>query len=216
MARGKPSRQKVGASETPRDNLLRVMQERGLKAHPWAKAAGLRSSTIYNFLAGTTQSLSADTLSRLAAVAGVSVDELLGSAAPAKPKQTVKVEGVVGVYGRIYQAESEQDAIDRPPGIAPDADVAAVRVDGDGLHPIPAGWHVVYEREPRDPETLLRKLAVVLAAGATHAVVREIRRGSTAGLYTLIGWSTAPAEDVEITRAHAIVAIVQPLTASGG
>ena len=213
MRKQKKSNAPHSAAVGLRDNFEKVMRDRGLKPHPWAKSAGLRSSTIYNALAGTTQRLSSDTLQRLAQAAGISVDELLGreTSQPVAAKRPVQVMGVIGVYGRIYQSDETDGVIERPPGVAADADVVAVRVDGDGLHPIPPGWHVIYEREARDPEGLLKKLAVVLPTGSTHAVVREIRRGSTAGLYTLIGWACAPAEDVEITRAHAVVAIVQPL-----
>ena len=45
-----------------RENLISFMDARGLKPHPWATKAGIRSSTLYNFLAGKSASLSSDTL----------------------------------------------------------------------------------------------------------------------------------------------------------
>lgn len=198
-------------AKSARDNFRAFMDGRDLKPHPWATKAGIRSSTLYNFLAGKSDSLSTDTLQKLAKAAGATVDEILGGTLPRpKPKQaTVSVTAVVGVHGRLFAME-EHESIARPPGIPDDVEVLAARIDGDGLHPIPGGWLVLYEARTRSPTAMLKKLAVVKVAGKPNLMVREIRRGSTAGLFTLIGWGTAAVEDVEIDEAHLILSIVQP------
>jgi DNA-binding Xre family transcriptional regulator len=192
-----------------REALLKFMQERRLKAHPWAQKAGIRSSTLYNFMGGKSAALTTDTLQKLAKAADSTVDELLGNAV-ITPASVVEVVAVIGIYGRLFEV-SEKQVTERPPGVPISVEVLAARIDGDGLHPVPPGWLVFYERERRDPMALLGKLAVVRVAGARQEYVREIRRGAAAGLFTLAAWNASPIEDVEIESAHAVLAIAQPV-----
>ena len=193
-----------------RNNLLAFMETRALKPHPWATKAGIRSSTLYNYLAGKSASLSSDTLQRLAKAAGATVDEVLGGKPP-ESKQSptgVPVTALVGVYGRLFMMiETEQ--IERPVGVPEGVAVLAARIDGDGLHPIPSGWYVFYEEKPRGPSELVGKLAVVEVKGQPQRLVRQLQKGSTAGLYTLVAWSSGPLADVEVTAAHAVLSIAQ-------
>lgn len=193
-----------------RENLISFMDARGLKPHPWATKAGIRSSTLYNFLAGKSASLSSDTLQKLAKVAGCTVDELLEGKSPAKVNlpALVQVTALVGVYGRLFEVD-EVKSIERPAGVPDGVEVLAARVDGDGLHPIPAGWHVFYEAKPRPPVELIGKLAVVAVEGRAERMVRQLQKGSVAGLYTLIAWGSGPMTDIEVKAAHAVLSIAQ-------
>lgn len=58
--------------------LRRFMDAHNLKAGPWAKAARLAESTLYNFLRGDTDSLNQRTLEKLAANQSVPVSVLIG------------------------------------------------------------------------------------------------------------------------------------------
>lgn len=196
----------------PRDILKTLMEKRGLKPHPWAQRAGIRSSTLYNFLSGGSESLSSETLTRLARVEGMTVDELLGLSKPAPAvARTVPLIAVVGIHGRLFAVDREEQ-IERPGNLPEALEVVAARVDADALHPIPAGWLVIYEREGRDPADLIGKLAVVRPRGGRNEMIREVRRGSMAGLYTLIAWTSGVIEDVEIESAHAVVSLQQPVS----
>ena len=196
-----------------RDSFKSFMEKRGLKPHPWAKKAGIRSSTLYNYLSGVSENLTADTLQKLAKAAGSSVDELLGNS-PSLPKpiatQLVRVDAVVGIYGRMFNVEGEE-FVQRPVGLPSDIEVVAARIDKDGLHPVPGGWTMFYEKNPRNPEELIGKLAVVTVAPQMQRLVREIHRGTRAGLYTLTAWNAAILTDVEIADAHVVVSIAQAL-----
>lgn len=198
----------------PRDSFRAFMEERKLKPHPWAQKAGVRSSTLYNYLAGKSASLSSDTLQKLARAANSTVDELLGLVPPNSMKEgaptAVRVVAVVGIYGKVFEVEMEE-RVERPAGLPEGVDVLAARIDKDGLHPLPQGWLVFYEEQPREPQSLLSKLAVVKPAGSSQRMIREIRKGSTAGLYTLAAWNASPLEDVEIESAHAVLSISQPV-----
>jgi transcriptional regulator with XRE-family HTH domain len=186
----------------------RFMDERGLKPHPWAQAAGLRSSTIYNFLSGKSLSLSSDSLERLAKAAGASVDEILsGEKTNNMSEAPVLVPYTVGVYGRLFSMDRPLH-VQRPAGVPAEVEVVAARIDGDGLHPIPDGWIVYFEAKPRDPEALIGKLCVVQVAGGQR-LIREIRRGQNPGLYTLLSWTASPMEQAQVQAAHLIISIAQ-------
>lgn len=188
--------------------LRRFMEARGLKPHPWAQAAGLRSSTIYNFLSGKSLSLSSDTLERLAKAAGATVDEILsGEKTNNMIEAPVLVPYTVGVYGRLFAMDKPLH-VQRPAGVPAEVEVVAARIDGDGLHPVPDGWMVYFEAQPRDPELLVGKLCVVQVAGGQR-LIREIRRGQNPGLYTLLSWSASPMEQAQIQAAHLIISIAQ-------
>lgn len=211
--------------------LQAFMAAKGLKPHPWAQAAGLRSSALYNFLAGRSHSLTTDTLQKLARAAGATVDEILsgtlnkpaghapkGTARPgsrptaAAPTTTsggeVALQWLVGAYGKMFAMDAAV-AVPRPVGISPGVEAVAARIDGDGLHPIPSGWMVYFEAAAKSPEEVVGKLCVVRMRGAKQPMIREVRRGATPGLYTLLSWSAGPLEEVEVVEAHPVLSITQ-------
>lgn len=210
--------------ERSRAALVSFMDARALKPHPWAQAAGLRSSTLYNFLAGRSHSLSSDSLQRLAKAAGVTVDELLGGEPAAAQQQgrpqeagtpgpptsggSVAIRWLVGIYGRLFPMEKDV-IVSRPVGLPDGVEVVAARIDGDGLHPIPTDWMVFFAAQSKPPEEVLGKICVVRIRGSTQAMVREVRRGSAAGLYTLLSWAASPMENVEVLEAHPVLSITQ-------
>lgn len=203
--------------------LKAFMAAKGLKPHPWAQAAGMRSSALYNFLSGRTHSLNADSLQKLAKAANATVDEILsgkvdGHAPKSRPKEgvaptttsrgDVPLRWLVGVYGKMFAMEKAM-TVPRPVGVPPGVESVAARVDGDGLHPIPSGWIVFFEAAAKTPEEVIGKLCVVRVRGTQQPLIREVRRGATPGLYTLLSWSASPLEEVEVVEAHPVLAITQ-------
>lgn len=189
--------------------LKKFMESRSLKPHPWALSAGIRSSTLYNFLAGKSATLSSETLEKLAQAAGASVDEILGRVTAHADNASVPLKWIVGIHGRLFEMDVEEK-VAAPAGATKDKPLVAARVDGDGLHPVRAGWLVYFEEQATPPEKLVGKLAVVRIAGKPQQMIREVRKGTTAGLYTLLSWSAAPIDDVEIESAHLVVSFTQP------
>jgi hypothetical protein len=105
--------------------------------------------------------------------------------------------------------EGEALTIKAPPGVS--GNVAAALIDGDGLHPVPAGWAVVYEVEPADPYLLIGKVALVRwDGGGERPVVRTVRRGGPPGTFTLQAFNGSMTEDVEILAAHKVVCFSAP------
>lgn len=189
----------------PRNVLRRVMEERGLNPHALAQKAKVRPSTLYNFLSGVSETLSVPVIEKIALAAGVSVDALLGNA-PLKGG-AIPIVWEVGNLGKLFDAEPVLH-LERPPGIDPDEDLVAARSD-DALRPMPGSWFILFRKQPEDPERLIGQLCVVRTAQSAAPMIRELRRGSQRGLYTLQFWSAPTIEDVEIVAAHKIVTLSQ-------
>lgn len=190
----------------PREILRRLMEEHKLNPHALAQKAKITPSTLYNFLSGVSETLSVPVIEKIAAVTGASVDSLLGNAPMAGGKIPIAWE--VGILGRLFP-DGRNLTLDRPPGLDPAEEVVAAIANDEALRPMPGEWNVLFRRDPEDPEGLLGKLCVVRTTGAQGPLVRELRRGSRRGLYTLNFWTVAPLEDVEVLAAHRIVSLQQ-------
>lgn len=66
------------AAEVRRKRFRQFMAARGLKVASWTKAAGASSGAIYNFLNGHSDSLTHETLDKLASAIGESVGAIVG------------------------------------------------------------------------------------------------------------------------------------------
>lgn len=192
-------------SSEMRSALQSFLKSHNLKPHNVAKKAGIASSTLYNFLAGTSASLSADVLQKIADTQKVAVDELLGGTST----QLVKLIYHIGIFGKMFKNE-EIALVGRPVGVPHDATLIAAEVKGDGLMPLGNGWRVFFNEKPQEPNSLLGRLCVVRTRGTDQPMIREIRKGSTPGLYSLHLWNATPIDDVEIVAAHHILSITQP------
>ena len=191
------------------------MQRRGLKPHPWATSAGIRSSALYNFINGDSHSLSGDTLLKLAKAAGASVEELMGEPS-AKTSEalgtTVRVPYFVSTLGRLVEAE-RAETVPYPIGVLPDLALLCARVKKDGPS-FTAGSLVYFEEKSRSPKDLIGFLVIAHTAHGSNTAVRRLGRGSSAGLYTLWSSDSGLEEGVEVESVQFIVATIQPLPPS--
>jgi transcriptional regulator with XRE-family HTH domain len=122
---------------------------------------------------------------------------------PERPNEigppTVKVKGYVGAGAEAHfynVAQGDLDDVPAPEGAT--ADTVAVEIRGDSLGALFDRWLVFYDevRRPITPD-LVGKLCVVGLAD-DRVLVKKVRRGSAAGLYTLISEREEPIRDVEI------------------
>ena len=188
--------------------LISFLERKQLKPHHAAKLAGITSSTLYNFIAGNSQTLSTRTLDKLAKATGSTVDEILGGAASVSPN-AIPVLYIIGVYGKMFP--SELGSTEQPPvGVSLEERLVAATISGDGLRPLPSGMVIFFSAEPSNPLKLIGKLCVVRTPASEQPLIREIHKGSQPGLYTLISWSASPLTDVEISAAHMIQSMKQP------
>jgi hypothetical protein len=178
-----------------------------------ANMAGISPGTIYNFLSGTSDSLSAGVMQKLAEAHGVTVDVILGGAL----EPIIYVTHRVGASGRMFDLADDEKGtmkLATPPGIPAGERLAAAILDGDGLHPIPTGWAVYFRQDQEHPLALVGSMAVVrYSGGGDRPVIRTVRRSAAAGLYTLQAFSGALIEDVEITACHRVMAFAAPAPA---
>ena len=193
------------------------MATHSLKPLHVAKKAKISPGTLYNLLNGETDKLSLRVIEQIAAAYDTTIDEILSGMSTGRltsqPPDNNSIHRVtvryrIGAGGRLF-VDAQEYEVAAPRGQS-GADLEAAVIDGDGLRPLPSGWHVHFRRAPSDPETMIGQLAVVRFAGSSQPLVREIRRGTQAGLYTLLGWNASPIDDVEITAAHRIEAMTPP------
>ena len=169
-------------------------------ANAVAKRAGIAVSAIYNFLNGSTSSLSIDVMTKLATATGSSIDEIVTGRKD--QASTLPVKFRIGHGGSMFVA--------RPAGLNDD-DISAAEVDGPGLSPLPDGWLVFFRSGAEDPERLVGKLATVrYQGGGPRPAVRMIERGSRAGLYTLKAMDGTVTEDVAVMACHEVVSFAAP------
>lgn len=90
------------SGDATRDALRRFMRARDLKVLPWATRAGIRESTLRNFLAGRTDSLTQRTLAKLAAAERVSAAQMLEA-----PELTEPQRRAAEIAGRLPPEDLE-------------------------------------------------------------------------------------------------------------
>jgi len=181
--------------------LVGFMRAKGLKPGPWADAAGVNPNAIYNFLNNRSQSLSQETLERLAEKAGAKVSELTG-------ESPILYEGrgrAVPLVGEIKAGEWREasdltalggDSIVVPgaPDIGP-RDYALI-VRGESMNKIyPDGTVVVCRPLPLFERDLKRTDKVHVErrdkTGLVEATIKEIDQDSS-GRFWLWPRSTEP------------------------
>ena len=195
-------------SDINREKFTKWLKDNGLTPHSAARKAGVSPGAIYNFLSGTSESLSSAVLQKLANATGNSVDAILtGSVRTAIIPVTFRIGG----SGRVFAIDDgEEITVKRPAGVADDDNISAAIIDGDSLLPIPSGWVVFFRTTSEAPEKLIGKMAVVrFSGGGDKPVVRTIRRGTSSGLFTLHAFNGGLLEDVEVVAAHAVVSFSQ-------
>ena len=168
-----------------------------------ANEAGIPASTLYNLKKGKAKQLSTTTLGKLAQSQGVTIDAILSGG---DPEGNVPLSFVIGSGGRMFSTVVEK-SVSFPPGVAVGTELVAARVDGDGLRPLPSGWIVYFEKVGNNPLACLGELCVVEFEGSDESVVREVRRGSRPGVFTLLGWTNEPVEDVVVRSCHRVRAL---------
>lgn len=200
-------------ADDQRENFKKWLEKNGLSPFSVAKAAGVSPGAIYNFLSGTSNSLSTAVLQKISMATGQPVDTILTGSSPALP---IVVRFRIGAMGKMFSVDDDEYlTIARPPGVAAGEDLTASLVDGDGLLPIPGGWYVFFRTRTEAPEALLNQMAVVrFSGGGDRPVVRTIRASGTPGLFTLQAMSGALVEDVEIVAAHRVVSFSKPVEPS--
>lgn len=185
-------------AERRRAALRRFMQRRQLKNKPWADAAGVSEGAIRNFLNGLSDSLSTRVLERLARQQGVSVAALLGEESAFG---VVKVKFYVGAGEEVF-ALDDADGIDEAEG--PVGTEAAI-IRGQSMYPVYKDRDIIFfdEVPVQDLNELLGEDCIV-ELNDGRRFLKQVRRGTRPGLFSLASYNAPEIEDV-IIRNGAIV-----------
>ena len=163
-----------------------------LKAPDWTQqkvAARIKvaQSTVARWLKGGTEP-EGDNRDAI----GVLYEEVFsGDATPKVP-----LKGKVGAGQAIYPLGGvDDDLVDAPPNASPST--VAVEVSGASMLPVFFdGWLLYYSRH-LPPDAMINKIGVAQLADG-RLLVKTIRPGLSAGLWTLISVNAEPIEDVAV------------------
>lgn len=138
----------------------------------------------------------AEYISRLQRILRRPLDEIYRhvgvSMPPAPSPDHVTVTGTVDQQGRISPNTYGVRSVPAPPGVI-DSFALMVRAP---LSPTD-GWVLYYDPRPENPATLVGRLAVVRVEGRSEPLLGVLRRGGTAGTYSVMGFVGESTQDVD-------------------
>jgi len=178
---------------------------RGLTLEQAAERASTSAPQIYRLEEGQRR-LTWDWAARLAAAYDCDPIYLMYGRAAA----SVPVVGTIGEGAIVAPIVNKRELVDCPRGLNP-GNTVALLVRGDALLPtIGDGWFVFYSKLHEDsPLDVLHQLCVVQLVDH-RTLVRNIRRGPSAGHYNLESPQSRTIEDVEIEWCARVRAILPP------
>ncbi len=173
----------------------------------WAKKAAISDGTIRNFLTRDSASMAVSTLQKLAAAAGLTVEQLRSFPS----ERTVELVGFIGAGAIVmYSNEPSGEAHEKiaaPPGLDNPESTVALEIRGDSMLPLENGWRVFY-RKGHDgilAEDIGKLCVIQLADGNT--LLKKLRKGYAPERYNLESWNAALMEDQEVRWASPVLSI---------
>lgn len=186
---------------TIRANLKRAMERTGWKATTLSQKVSPTNKTLVKNLLEKNNDVQISTLSKLASVMNVALDELLAS-----PR--VPIVGYIGAGGTIIFEEYDfGEMVLRPPQISGRLEALIVR--GDSMLPRYKDGDIIYIQRQHDgllEDYIGEDCAVRLVSGETY--LKQIIKGSTDGRFTLISLNAAPMTDVEVEWATPVTFVM--------
>ena len=125
-------------------------------------------------------------------------------------RQMIRIEGDVIEHGTIIERGETQEIeeIECPSGFDT-SQFAGYRVRGDSNLPLWEDGDVIIARRPsRDFAALIGKRCIVTLDTGTRRILRRLLSGSRPGVFTLISYTLAPRQDVELLDVAEIVWIM--------
>lgn len=183
------------------NRLKALREERGWTHERAAEAMGMSRSHFIKLERGERK-LSEHTIRLACEAFGVEEQELFA-------KRQVPLIGWVGAGGlehRFGDGDGEYESVEAPPNAT--EKTVAVEARGDSLGPLLDNAYIYYDdrRDPYVGDFLGEMCVVGLADG--QILVKQIRRGTQLGRYTLYGQFGTPLEDVKILWAARVKAII--------
>lgn len=162
-----------------------------LKPATVSDAAGLNKSAIRKMFEGRVKSPRHQSMSAIATVLGVTVDDIISRTAAPRERLVIAVAGRVGAGAAVDLVDDHAHGdglfkIVRPPQISSHG-VVGVEVVGDSMAPIyQPGDVLIYSREAMGvPSEAVGRICICEDADG-RAWVKQVRAGSEPGLFHLI------------------------------
>ena len=146
---------------------------------------------------------------QVSALAGLSGGERGGG-------RRVEIVGYVGAGAQVFPIDEHERAnfgsVEVPPEVDATGSVALI-IRGNSMYPIKDGYKICYTKQHEGvTEDCLGELCVcqtITEDGQLGAIyVKELRRGTDAGRFTLISWNADPIENVQLSWAARVTAII--------
>lgn len=190
--------------ETIRENLQRIMDQKGVKPTTLSQQVG-SSKTLVKDLLTKTADVQFSTLTKLAGALDVDLETLLSS-----PR--VPIVGRIGAGGSVAfmdvgETLEPDETVPRPPGVT--GKLIALVVEGSSMLPKYRDGDIIYIQRNHDgmlEEYIGEDCAVRLVTGETY--VKQLARGSSPTRFNLRSLNAPDMEDVEIEWATPVLFIM--------
>lgn len=181
--------------------LQATFNKKGWTKAELARRANVSYDNVNKYLAGKVDKPRGQTLSALAHALGVDELWLEKGIDQDNPIRMVHLKGYIGAGGHIEALETGPEEIEAPADSHPDTVAAQIRGDSQ-LPVLQDGW-VIYWSVAKPALEMLNQLAVVQLSDG-RIMVKTLRNGSRAGLFTLTSFNAADIVDVPVDWAAKI------------
>lgn len=137
-----------------------------------------------------------------------------GQSAAEMGNMTILIVGVIGAGEEVKKtadgADTPNERVSAPEGLEAEG-LFALKVTGNAFRPIRDGWIAYYHQASDVADEVMGELCVIeLASG--ERLLKEIRRGSEPGRYTLLSWNSLvdPLENQDVKSASVILSFKHP------
>lgn len=198
--------------ETIADRLKALREERRLSPTQVAERLGIPLPTLYAHENGSREP-DKENLFKYAAFYHTSVDELVTNRRGVTNVTFAPIVGYINHGGVIsLHPQNQEIALERvpaPQGVS--AECSAARILDDSVYPFRNGWLVFWstEGQRQTPDEFLGELCVVQLTDG-RLMLRELHRGSVAGLYRLNIHNAPPTGDVAVEWAAPVLGMTMP------
>ena len=188
--------------------LSALIEDNGYNYKSLALAAGLGETSVRDIVVGRSKNPRTDTIEKIASVLGVRASDIMGDTEPAMTKVVGYVgAGVVYAYDDYPQGGGMED-VPCPSGLE-HKNIISVRVKGESMRPaLRDGWLLFYEKKREGvPNDCINQMCIVCIED-NGMMVRDVQKGSKAGLYHLIAYNGESQFDVKLVWASKVLDII--------
>ncbi len=181
--------------------LLEKFEETGWSKAELSRRSDVSYDNVNKYLAGKVEKPRGQTLTALARALGVDELWLEKGIDHESPTRLVPLKGYIGAGGHVEALETGPDEIEAPADSHPDTVAAQIRGDSQ-LPVLQDGW-VIYWSIAKPALEMINQLSVVQLSDG-RIMVKTLRNGSKAGLFTLTSFNAADIVDVPVDWAAKI------------